>query len=127
MTTEEDYSKKLTFNLRYEEFVIGQEADGLLPVELDGQKLCCATIEGGLRYREKDVFSGSRRAAPDRITAITRTTAEYMDWMGTAPQLTASTLTGDNKPRSRCFVACSTEKKKRIRIPGQEGPGYASK
>ncbi len=97
MTPEEksSYFKELALNLRHAGFTTGLEEDGLLPVELDGQPLCRATKKGGLRYREKDVLGDSRSAALDRVIDIAKMTAEYMIQMKTAPQLTASGLTGD--------------------------------
>jgi len=41
------------------------------------------------------VSNDSRREALDTVTAIAKATAEYMRQMETAPQLTASGLTGD--------------------------------
>ena len=89
------YFKELAINLRHEGFTVGQETDGLLPVELDGRHLCLATENGGVRYREEDIANDSRRTALDRVTTVARTTSEYMSQMETAPQLTASGLEGD--------------------------------
>jgi len=97
MTTEERsrYFKELTLNLRHEGFTAGPETDGLLPVELEGRRLCLALEGGGVRYRKEDAACDSGSAALDRVTAIAKVTAEYMSQMETAPQLTASGLTGD--------------------------------
>ena len=46
------YFKELAGNLQHEGFTVGPEADGLLPVELDGQRLCLAMDTGGVRYRK---------------------------------------------------------------------------
>lgn len=97
MTTEERsrYFKELTLNLQHEGFTVGAEADGLLPVKLNGQRLCLALESGGVRYWKEDAADDSRREALDRVTAITKATAEYMSQMETAPQLAASGLKGD--------------------------------
>ena len=89
------YSKELAINLRHEGFTVGQETDGLLPVELDGQRLCLAAGDGRVRYREEDIANDSRHAALDRATAVVRATSEYMSQMETAPQLAVSGLEGD--------------------------------
>jgi len=97
MTSEERsrYFKELTLNLQHEGFTVGAEADNLLPVELDGQRLCLALESGGIRYWKEDAADDSRSEALDRVTAITKATAEYMSQMETAPQLAASGLKGD--------------------------------
>jgi len=97
MTAEEKsrYFKELTLNLQHEGFTVGPEADGLLPIELEGQRLCLVLESGGVRYWKEDVADDSRREALDRVTDIAKATAEYMRQMETAPQLTASGLTGD--------------------------------
>ena len=89
MNTEKksSYFKELAGNLQHDGFTVGPEADGLLPVELDGQRLCLAMDTGGVRYRKEDVLGDSRSAALDRVTDIVRTTAEYMSQMEAAPQL----------------------------------------
>ena len=89
------YFKELASNLRYEGFTVGSETDGLLPVELNGQRLCLATESGGVRYREEDITDDSRRTALDRVTTVARTISEYMSQMAAAPQPTASGLEGD--------------------------------
>ena len=81
------YFKELAGNLQHKGFTVGPEEDGLLPVELDGQRLCLAMDTGGVRYRKEDVLGDSRSAALDRVTDIVRTTAEYMSQMEAAPQL----------------------------------------
>jgi len=97
MKTEEksNYFKELALNLQHEGFTVGPEADGLLPVELEGRRFCLALEGGGVRYWKEDVADDSRRAALDRVIDIAKATAEYMDQMKTAPLLTASGLTGD--------------------------------
>ena len=97
MSAEErsNYFKELAINLRHEGFTVGQETDGLLPVELDGRHLCFAAGDGRIRYREEDIANDSRRTALDRVTTVARTTSEYMSQMETAPQLAASGLEGD--------------------------------
>ena len=89
------YFRELAVNLRHEGFTVGPEANGLVPVELDGRRLCLATENGGVRYREEDIADDSRRTALDRVTIVARTISEYMSQMKTAPQLTASGLEGD--------------------------------
>ncbi len=89
------YFKELAVNLRHEGFTVCPETDGLLPVELDGRRLCLATGEGRVRYREEDAADDSRRMALDRVTTTVRVTSEYMSQMATAPQLTANGLDGD--------------------------------
>ena len=89
------YFKELAINLRHEGLTVGPETDGLLPVELDGQRLCLAAGDGRVRYREEDIADDSRHAALDRATAVVRATSEYMSQMETAPPLTASGLEGD--------------------------------
>ncbi len=97
MTTEEKsrYFKELTLNLQHEGFTVGPEEDGRLPVELEGRPLCRSTEEGGVRYLKGDVAGDGRGEALEKVIAITKATAEYMEQMEAAPQLTASGLTGD--------------------------------
>ena len=98
MNTDEKnrYFQELAHNLQHEGFTVKPETeDGLLPVDLDGQRLCQITETSGVRYWKEDVASDSRQEALDWVTAITKSTAEYMRQMETAPQLTASGLTGD--------------------------------
>lgn len=64
-------------------------------MELDGQHLCQITETSGVRYWKEDVADDRRSAALDRVTDVAKITAEYMRQMETAPQLTASGLTGD--------------------------------
>ena len=94
--TKNRYFQELTLNLRHEGFVVKPETEeGLLPVELDGQRLCLALDTGAVRYWREDAADDHRSAALDKAISITKTTAEYMRQMETAPQLTASGLTGD--------------------------------
>ena len=98
MTTEKktDYFKELTLNLRHEGLTVKPETEnGLLPIELNNQRLCLALDTGAVRYWNEDVADDSRREALDRVTDIARATAEYMRQMETAPQLEASGLSGD--------------------------------
>ena len=69
--------------------------EGLLPVELDGQRLCLALDTGTVRYWREDVADDYRSAALDRVNSITKATAEYMSQLAAAPQLTANSLTED--------------------------------
>ena len=90
------YFQELTLNLQHEGFAVKPETEeGLLPVELDGRRLCRALDTGSVRYWREDTADDHRSAALDKAISITKTTAEYMRQMETAPQLTASGLTGD--------------------------------
>ena len=90
------YFQELALNLQHEGFVVKPETEeGLLPVELDGQRLCLALDTGAVRYWREDAADDHRSDALDRVTSIAKTTAEYMRQMEAAPQLTASGLTGD--------------------------------
>ncbi len=90
------YFQELTLNLQHEGFAVKSETeDGLLPVELDGQRLCLALDTGAVRYWKEDVANDARSAALDKATDVIRITAEYMSQLEAAPQLTASGLTGD--------------------------------
>ena len=90
------YFQELSRNLRHEGLTVKPETEeGLLPVELDGQRLCLALDSGTIRYWKEDVADERRSAALDRVTDIAKITAEYMRQLETAPQLTASGLTGD--------------------------------
>lgn len=89
------FFNELTLNLRQEGFTAGPEVDGLLPVELDGQRLCQITGSGGVRYWKEDVTSGTLEAALEQVTGIANVTAEYMNRMESASQLKANGLTGD--------------------------------
>lgn len=98
MNTDEKnrYFQELARNLRHEGFTVKSETeDGLLPVELDEQRLCQATETGGVRYWKEDVAGDARSEALDKVTNIAKTTAEYMSHLEAAPQLTASGLQGD--------------------------------
>ena len=88
--------QELSRNLRYEGLAVKPETEeGLLPVELDGQRLCLALETGAVRYWKEDAADDHRSAALDRVTDVAKITAEYMRQLETAPQLTASGLTGD--------------------------------
>lgn len=90
------YFQELTLNLQHEGFAVKSETeDGLLPVELDGQRLCLALDTGAVRYWKEDVANDARSAALDKATDVIRITAEYMSQLEAAPQLTASGLTGN--------------------------------
>ena len=91
-----NYFRELTLNLQHAGFVVKPETDeGLLPVELDGQRLCLALDTGTVRYWREDVADDYRGAALDRVNSITKATAEYMSQLAAAPQLTANSLTED--------------------------------
>ena len=90
------YFQELALNLRHEGFTVEPETEeGLLPVALDGQRLCCAAEAGEIRYWKADVAGDARSAALEQVTAIARITSEYMSQMEAAPPLTASGLEGD--------------------------------
>lgn len=97
MTTENKYFRELALNLQREGFTVGPEADNLLPVELDGERLCVATEGGSIRYRKEDVASEARTTALDKVTDIVGITAEYMKQMEAAPVLKASGLSEEFK------------------------------
>ena len=90
------YFQELTLNLQREGFAVKPETEeGLLPVELDGQRLCLARASGAVRYRREDAADENRSTALDSVISIAKTTTEYMSQMEAVPQLTASGLTGD--------------------------------
>ena len=90
------YFQELSRNLRHEGLTVKPETEeGLLPVELDGQRLCLALDTGAIRYWREDAANERRSAALDRVTDVAKITAEYMWQVEAAPQLTASGLTGD--------------------------------
>ena len=90
------YFQELTLNLQHEGFTVKPETEeGLLPVELDGQRLCLALETGGVRYWKEDAAGDARSAALEKAVAITKTTAAYMGQMEAAPPLTANGLEGD--------------------------------
>ena len=97
MTTESKYFRELTLNLRRAGFTVGPEADNLLPVELDGKRLCVATEGGSIRYRKEDVASEARTEALDKVIDIAGVTAEYTKQMEAAPILKASGLSEEFK------------------------------
>ena len=97
MTTEDKYFRELALNLQREGFTIGPEADNLLPVELDGKRLCVATEGGSIRYRKEDVASEARTEALDKVIDIAGVTAEYTKQMEAAPVLKASGLSEEFK------------------------------
>lgn len=90
------YFQELSRNLRHEGLTVKPETEeGLLPVELDGHRLCLALDTGAIRYWREDAADERRSAALDRVTDVAKITAEYMWQVEAAPQLTASGLTGD--------------------------------
>ena len=89
------YFQELTLNLQHEGLTVKPETEeGLLPVEMEGRRLCLALETGGVRYWKEDAAGSARSEALDQVTAIARTTAAYMSQMEAAPQLTASGLQG---------------------------------
>lgn len=90
------YFQELTLNLRHKGLTVKQETkDGFLLVELDSQRLCQVTDNGGIRYWREDVADDVRSTILDRVNEIARVTAEYMSHLEAAPRLTASGLEGD--------------------------------
>ena len=59
------YFQELFRNLRHEGLTVKPETEeGLLPVELDGQRLCLALDTGAIRYWKEDVASRCRPLCP---------------------------------------------------------------
>ena len=91
------YFEELILNLQRAGFTVGPEVDNLLPVELDGKRLCVATEGGSIRYRTEAVGGEARRAALDKVIDIVGVTAEYTKQMEAAPILKASGLSEEFK------------------------------
>lgn len=89
MSTEENsrYFRELTLNLRHEGFTAGQAEDGLLPVEVDGTRLCLATDSGGVQYWKEDINSEAKSVALEKVTEVVKITSEYMSQLEVAPLL----------------------------------------
>ncbi len=68
--------RDLACNLQQEGFTVYPEKDGLLPVELEDQCLCCVSDNSEARYL--DVTSESRYRVMERMTDIAVITGEYM-------------------------------------------------
>lgn len=82
------YLQEVALNLQHKGFTVKQGAEeDRLTVELDGRCLCSVLDTGAVRYWKEDVEGDIRNAALDRVTDITRTTAEYMSRIEAAPQL----------------------------------------
>ena len=80
------YFQELALNLQHEGFTVELETEeGFLPVDLDGQRLCCAAETGEIRYWKADVAGDARSAALNQATAIARTTSAYMNQMEASP------------------------------------------
>ena len=80
------YFQELSRNLRHEGLTVKTETEeGLLPVELDGQRLCLALDNGAIRYWKEDVADERRSAALDRVTDIAKITSDYMRQMEAVP------------------------------------------
>lgn len=59
------YFQELTLNLQHEGFVVKPEMEeGLLPLELDGQRLCLANELGYVAYHGTITLEGLMRGAP---------------------------------------------------------------
>lgn len=91
------YFRELALSLQQEGFTTGPEVIGLLPVALDGERLCIATESGSIRYRTEAVGGEARRAVLDKVTDIAGITAGYMRQMEAAPILRASGLSEEFK------------------------------
>ena len=121
------YFQELNLNLQHEGFAVKPETEeGLLPVEVDDQRLCHAAETGGVRYWKEDVAVGTRGTALDKVTGIVRITAGYMSQMEAVPQLTASGLTGDYRLLADCngivLAGCPTQPEYSL----SPGSGYRS-
>ena len=69
------YFQELILNLRHEGFTVKPETeDGLLPVELNGRRLCLALDTGGVRYRREDVSGDVRSEALEQVIDIAKIT-----------------------------------------------------
>lgn len=82
-----NYFQELTRSLRREGFAAGREADGVLPVKLEGRQFCSIMGSGGVRYREDDITGEPMVKALERVTDIARITDEYMRQLEAAPFL----------------------------------------
>jgi len=83
-----NYFRELALSLRSEGFTVGDEADGLLSVKLDGLQLCYIMGDGGVRYWREEITNDRLSEALERVTGIARTTDEYMSQMEATPFLT---------------------------------------
>jgi len=72
------YFAELTLHLRREGLTALPPEDGLLPVDLEGRRLCRITPSGGVRYQETDIAGEVRNAVLDRVVEIAGSTTEYM-------------------------------------------------
>ena len=66
------YFKELTRNLNREGFSVSNQADGLLPVAVDDQRLCTVTGSGVVRYWQEDIISEVMSAAMERVIDIAK-------------------------------------------------------
>ena len=90
--TRDRYYAEAAIRLRKAGFAPQPQADGLLPVDWGGSRLCRITAGGGAQFREADLEREGARAAFDRAVEIAASTAEYMRLLETAPELYAQTL-----------------------------------
>ena len=77
------YFQELTLNLQHEGFVVNPETEeGLLPVELDVQRLCLALDTGAVRYWKEDAADDRRSAALDRVGVSILVSPAVPSWLG---------------------------------------------
>lgn len=90
------FLRELTQNLQKVGFTaVPETEDGLLPVDLDGQRLCTVMESGAVRYRKEAADDEGMIEALDRVIDIAKVTREYVDHLEAAPPLTAEGLKGD--------------------------------
>ena len=86
------YLRETEIVLAREGFRTDRTDTGKLRILLDGAPLCEVTESGGIAYRNEDINEPEWIDAKDKVYEITRTIAEYMRQMETAPFLKASGL-----------------------------------
>ncbi len=89
------YYKEVGLRLRQAGLAVGEEKDGLLPVDWQGEPLCRLTAGGGLQYRKDQVDRDGGPETLEQVIRITGETAEYMRLLEEAPALKAQGLEGD--------------------------------
>ncbi len=89
------YYKEAGLRLRQAGLSVGEEKDGLLPVDWQGEPLCRLTAGGGLQYRKDQVDRDGGPETLEQVIRIAGETAEYMRLLEEAPRLKAQGLEGD--------------------------------
>ena len=89
------YFQELTRSLQQGGFTAGEEADGLLPVEWEGRRLCSVTDNGKICYWQEDITDADMHKALEQVVDIAKVTAEYMGLLETAPRLKVGSTDGD--------------------------------